>query len=512
MTPVRSGWVLCLVLGVAFLVGGAVAGAVTVHDATEIAAYHRAAACPHGAPLTADCRQSLAGTIVGVTEIAGKNPDFALDVRTADGVLHAGFNADSPLLSYALNGEPAVITVWRGRPVDVSAGRFSSQTANVPATATARALGTAEIALGVGAFFLLGGIAARRRRNNRTIPVATPTGAAAILAVALGSLVIIATGVFLSGDTASLGSNLTATAVALAVVAALAVWLGVSVRHRNRARLAGVTPETPASVTPPAVSEPSLPRPPHLPARMRLPARTRLHPRRWRTGFRSVAALWLLPVLTVGVLFGVFRTAPDGAAARAYREAPACAGEADLASCAGDFTAVVNGVRSPVQGQSSFPEVSFVTAGDAINAWATFDTGGNGLSRVAASDQLNRTLLVIKVWRRTVIGADLGGRWLWAENDPPGDAIPAIFLAVCFTVLLLVVRVRAHVLARRGAQSSRRLLVEDAGQAAAGAFAIALMALGFWPGAVVMLAVLGWCAVSMRAGRISAARRAVAVG
>ena len=506
MTPVRSGWVLCLVLGVAFLVAGAVAGGVTVHDATEIAAYQRAAACPHGAPLTADCRQSLAGTIVGVTEIAGKNPDFALDVRTADGVLHAGFNADSPLLSYALNGEPAVVTVWRGRPVGISAGRFSSQTANVPATATARALGTAEIALGVGAFFLLGGIAARRRRTNGTIPVATPAGAAAILAVALGSLVIMATGFFLSGHPASLGSDLTATGVALAVVAALAVWLGVSVRHRNRARLAGVTPEDPASVTPPPVSQPSHPGP------GRTPARTRLHPRRWRPGLRSLAALWLLPVLTVGVLFGIFRTAPDGAAARAYREAPACTGPSSLASCAGDFTAVVNGVRSPVQGQSTFPEVSFVTASDTINAWATFDTGGNALSRVAASDQLNRTLLVIKVWRRAVIGADLGGRWLWAENDPPGDAIPAIFLAVCFTMLLLVVRVRAHVLARRGAQSSGLLLAEEAGQAAAGALAIALMALGFWPGAVVMLAVLGWFAVSMRAGRISAARRAVAVG
>ena len=205
-------------------------------------------------------------------------------------------------------------------------------------------------------------------------------------------------------------------------------------------------------------------------------------------------------LLTVGVLFGILLTVQDGPPARAYRQAPACVGEANLATCVGDFTATINAVRTGSQsGNSNYADVSYVTGDGVINTWATFDGNGSDLARAADADENQRTPLTIKVWRGSIVGADLGGTWRWAENNPPGDAVPSVFLGVSFALLLLWVRVRIHrrsgSLARAG---RRRLLLEDLAQPLTAAAATVLLAYGFWPGAIVALASLVWLALSVR--------------
>ena len=224
----------------------------------------------------------------------------------------------------------------------------------------------------------------------------------------------------------------------------------------------------------------------------------RLHPAGWVSVLGAYAAAWLGPALTVAVLFGVFFTSHDGAAARSYRHAPACVGEANLATCAGDFTAEINGVRAPANG-ADFATVSYATEDGAINTWAKFDGNAAAIARTAEADMHARTLLRIRVWRQSIVGAQLGGRWQWADGNPPGNMIPAVFLAASFAALLLRVRLRIHRRARSETAAARRqLLIDDAGQAIAAATAVVLLAYGFWPGAILALAALLWLGYSAR--------------
>lgn len=126
--------------------------------------------------------------------------------------------------------------------------------------------------------------------------------------------------------------------------------------------------------------------------------------------------------LTVAVLFGVFLTSKDGPAARAFRHAPACAGETNLATCAGDFTAVINGVRALANG-ALFVDVSYATDDGAINTWVRFDGDPATIVHMTSADENARTSLGIRVWRRSIVGAELGGSWHWAQGDPPGNTI-----------------------------------------------------------------------------------------
>jgi hypothetical protein len=72
------------------------------------------------------------------------------------------------------------------------------------------------------------------------------------------------------------------------------------------------------------------------------------------------------------------------------------------------------------------------------------------------------------------------------------------------------VRLRIHRRAGSPTAADRRqLLIDDAGQAIAAAAAVALLASGFWPGAILALAALLWLGYS--AGRSSTARRRLAL-
>jgi hypothetical protein len=119
------------------------------------------------------------------------------------------------------------------------------------------------------------------------------------------------------------------------------------------------------------------------------------------------------------------------------------------------------------------------------------------MARIAVVDENEHTPLRIRVWRRSIVGADLGGSWYWTNGNPPGATVPAAFLAVSFASLLLGVRLRIH---RRARMSVNRkgVLIDDVGQAAVAAGSVVLLAFGFLPGALLALAALAWVALSAR--------------
>jgi hypothetical protein len=474
-----------------------VLGILAIEQATQISAYHHARACRAGAPAKAGCLQAVNGSVAAVTEFPGSgrvSADYALDVRTASATLHLTFSSDSPMLGYAVDSDRAVVTMWRGVPVSVVTDGRSDVTTSVPGTAFARDLGNSEKAGGVGVFFVLGALAIRRnRRAGGPQPLTRPLLAAALLALALGGIVVAVGGIALGGQPSRLGPDLAATGAVLAVVLGLSAWLGISVTRRARQSTASPARGPGMQVNAQDRQTPALPT--ASPTRVaRTPLPTHLHRANWT---RVLAAAAYVPVLlTVAVLFGILLTSQDGPAARAFRHAPACVGETNLATCAGDFTAVINGVRAPANG-ASFADVSYVTSDGAINAWARFDGNAATIVRLASADENARSLLTIRVWRRSIVGAELGDSWYWAQGNPPGNTAPAVFLTISFALLLLALRLRIH--RRAGPRTnSQRLLIADLGQVAAAAGSIVLLAYGFWPGAILALAVLLWLGLSAR--------------
>ena len=381
-------------------------------------------------------------------------------------------------------------------PVSVVTDGRSEVTTSVPVTALARDVGDSEKAGGVGVFFVLGALASRwNRRAGGTQPLTRPALAAALSALLLAGIVVVSGGIALGGQPSRLGPDLAATGAALVVVLGLSAWLGIRVKHRASESPASLARAQGMADGAHDLQTPVLPAAP--PTRTaRKPLRTRMHPASWARVLGARAAEYLPVLLTVAVLFGVFFTSKDGPAARAFRHAPACVGETNLATCVGDFTAVINGVRAPANG-ALFADVSYATYDGAINTWARFDGDAATIVRMASADENARTPLRIRVWRRSIVGAELGGSWHWAQGNPPGNTIPAVFLAISFALLLLVVRLRIHRRAGSGA-NSQRLLADDLGQVAAAAGSLVLLAYGFWPGAILALAALIWLGLSAR--------------
>jgi hypothetical protein len=474
------------VLAVGCVIAAPVFGMLAIQQATEISAYHHARACPPGAAPNADCLQTVDGSVAAVTEFPGGgriSADYALDVKTASTTLHLSFSSDSPMLGYATDGDPAAVTMWRGVPVAVVTDGRSAVTTSVPETAFARDLGNSAKTASIGTFFVLGAWAIRRNRNAGAVePITSPALAATLCALFLGGAVVAVGGFALGGKPSRLGPDLTVTGSALVLVIGLSVWLGLSAKRR-------------LSRTPGNWHTPVLP-PIEGQRRARTPLRMRLHPVSLARVTGTLAAAWLVPALIVAVLFGVFFTSHDGPAARAYRLAPACVGESNLATCAGDFTAVINGVRTPANDVNG-ADVSYVTRDGAINTWARFGGDSGMVTRVAAAEQNARALVTIRVWRGSIVGAELGSSWQWTWGNPPGNTGPTVFLAVSFGLLLLVVRVYVHRRARGGIHR-QRVLIDDAGQAAAALSSIMLLAYGYWPGAVLAVAVLSWLGLSAR--------------
>jgi hypothetical protein len=476
-----SGW-FCLAFGAVCLIAAGVLGVFSIQQAVEISAYRHARVCQNGASAHAECLRTVDGSVAGVTEFPGGgrvSADYALDVRTASTTLHLTFNSDSPMLGYAADGDRAVVTLWRGVPVSVETDGRSQATSSVPETALARDLGNGEKSGGVGLLLVTGAWALRRTPQAAGAPAARPVLAAVFLALALAGIVVAIGGIALGGQPSRLGPDLVATGAALVAVLGLATWLGFKAPARS------------------ATHDRRMPGPPSAsPVRM---AGTPLQPGRRPADLARVAGAWavgyLPALLIVAVLFGVFFTVKDGPPARAFRHATACAGETNLATCTGDFTAVINGIRAPANG-ASFADVSYVTNDGVINAWARFDGDAATITRLASTDENESVPLTIRVWRRAIIGAELGGSWHWAQGDPPGNTGPTVFLAVSFALLLLMMRLRIHRRAGPGA-NHLRLLLDDLGQSTAAAGSVILLGYGFWPGSILALAALLWLGLSV---------------
>jgi hypothetical protein len=492
------GW-FCLTVGAILLFAGVVSGILAIQHATEIAAYHHARACPAGAPFSADCLRTVDGSVAGVTEVSGDNE---LAVQTASTTLHLRFSSDSPMLGYAVDGNLAVVTTWRGIPVSVMTDGRSDVSMSVPETALAGDLSFAETTGGMGLVFVVMALLIRQGRRTGTGYTylrRRPLAAAAVSMLVPGGLVVAIGGGILDGQPSRLGPDLTLTGGALVVVAGLSAWFGVVTRRRAAeatgrfARPPGVTEGAYGLSAPvvPTTSSTALPMPA---AGTRL--RMRTHPATAARVLSARAVAYVPMLLTVAVLFGVFVTVHDGPLARAFRTAPACIGQTNLTTCVGDFTAVINGVRAPANGANG-ADVSYVTSDGAINTWASFGGNTATIVRLASTDEEASTPVRIRVWRGAIVAAQYGGQWHSVWDGPPGNTIPTIFLAVSFALLLLAVRLRIR---RRAASETTRgrLLIEDVGQVAVAACSVVLLAYGFWPGAALAVAVLVWLGLSVR--------------
>lgn len=226
----RLGRWWCAVLAAGFVLAAGVAGILAVQQLPDISAYHRARACPAGAPASAGCLRTAVGSVVGVDEIPGgaKVPArYELDVRTASTTLTLSFASDSLMLGSALDGDRAVVTVWDGVPVSVATrGRLELTKALV--TGSARSSGIGVRALGVGVFFVLAAVSVRQnRRRGDLYPLAVPVLMAGVPALA-GAGIVVAFSV-----PPSPGSwDLAATIAALAVVLGLCAWVGTRIRRQ----------------------------------------------------------------------------------------------------------------------------------------------------------------------------------------------------------------------------------------------------------------------------------------
>src|SRR5262249_39203658 len=285
---------------------------------------------------------------------------------------------------------PAVVTVWRGVPVSVVTDGRSEVTTSVPDTALAGDLGDSEVAGGAGALFVLGAWAIRRNWRAGGAQLRTgPLLAAALPGLLLGGIVVMVGGIALDGKPSRLGPDLAATGGALVTVLGLSAGLAISGMRRASQSPANLADAQGMASDAHGLYTPVLPTAP--PARTaRIPLRTRMHPANWGRMLGARAAAYLPMLLTVAVLFGALLTSQDGPPARALRHAPACVGETNLATCVGDFPAIINGVRAPANG-ASFADVSYVTHDGVINTWARFDGDAATLARLATADENART-------------------------------------------------------------------------------------------------------------------------
>jgi hypothetical protein len=120
--------------GPVFLIFGLIVGARAVANASTVSAYDHATACPSGAALDADCLQTVNGSVSGVTEVGGRDADYALYVQVGSRTLDVTFGSDNQMLVSAADGDSAEVSVWRGIPVAVRSNGYSEIPNSVPAS------------------------------------------------------------------------------------------------------------------------------------------------------------------------------------------------------------------------------------------------------------------------------------------------------------------------------------------------------------------------------------------
>jgi hypothetical protein len=367
----------------------------------------------------------------------------------------------------------------------VTTGGRSAIPASLPGYAAAIDLGRCMECLGISCFFLIGPLL--RRTGTQDVG---PLGLACLTATSLGGPALAVGGYVLTKSPNEPATVLTGTAVALVIVVALGAWAGVAAKRRRRKH-----PELMAfrqSFVPPSRERRPGPRlRPAVPLRVRLAHR--LRPSNWLPALWGLLKFYLAPTLVILVVLGLVLMAHDAPNARAFRDAPACQGETNLSVCVGDFTATVNGVRIASAGAGS-AAISYVTGDGAINAWGGFSGNGDALASTAQEEKTAGMPIRIEVWRGAIVGAEIGGSWHWATGNPPGDTASAVFLAICLILLLLLGRYRSHLLSAASGATWRALLRDHLGQVGAAAAGYLLLIYGYWYGALLVLAALGWMA------------------
>ena len=163
--------------GPVFLIGGLIAGVGAVANASTVSAYDHATVCPSGAALDADCLQTVDGSVSGVTEVGGKDADYALYVQVGSRTLDVTFGSDNQMLGYASDGDSAEVSVWRGIPVAVQSNGYSEIPNSVPASSAwdwVLSIGC----LVLGFVILLGSLLEWRRQRRRGTRVPASRSAA----------------------------------------------------------------------------------------------------------------------------------------------------------------------------------------------------------------------------------------------------------------------------------------------------------------------------------------------
>lgn len=231
----RSNPWLWLVLTAALVVAAGWLGVLAIQQATEISAYHHAHACSASAPANASCLGAVDGSVTGITDNSTRAAYYALDVQTASGTLRLTFSSDSTMLRSAVDGDPAVVTTWRGVPVSVETNGRSEVTTSAPDAAFARDLGYAGMAGGLAMVFASIALWLRRREGADS-PQPSSAYVAASLTLLFGGIVVMAGGIALRAKPSAIGMDLVATGSALAVVLAFVAWLALGVRMRRQTR------------------------------------------------------------------------------------------------------------------------------------------------------------------------------------------------------------------------------------------------------------------------------------
>jgi hypothetical protein len=221
-----------LVVGGASLCLGIALGISAILHATEISAYHHAGPCPANARSPADCLRTVDGSVSAVTGNSEvENADYELDVRTASTTLHLGFSSASPLLDYVQDGDPAVVTMWRGVPVAVVADGRSDVTTAIPEKALAGNLTGSQSAGGMGFSFVVGGLAFGRKRSADHNPLNRPVLAAVIFTLVLGGVAVTISGGILDSQPSRLGHDLADTVAGLLIALAFSACVGSLIKQ-----------------------------------------------------------------------------------------------------------------------------------------------------------------------------------------------------------------------------------------------------------------------------------------
>lgn len=137
----KAGAVTALLVGLAALVGAAIGVSETVRAKAANDVYNNARPCPAGTPWSADCVLQVPATVSGAAEKSRRYNNYLLHVVAADGRHDIDFPGPNAVVRSARDGDPVMLTVWRGGVRMVTRFGASAETTDPPV----RAIGAAAV-------------------------------------------------------------------------------------------------------------------------------------------------------------------------------------------------------------------------------------------------------------------------------------------------------------------------------------------------------------------------------